>query len=385
MSIVKRVSKRKIGITVERELWGRSAGRCEMCNKVLYRSSLTKEKVQTAEKAHIYAFSPLGTRGNDKGRDSTEINDISNLILLCPECHDLIDHDKKKKRYTVEVVQEIKRNHEERVEFVTGINPNRNYHVILLGNDIGSGTTVIKDEDAYDAMFIEKEFPQESHPITITTRTPYSDFESKYWTVEEDNVQTQYERKIKPLLTEEKDNAFALFGLAPMPILIKMGTLLTDQHNVEIFQLHRDTKSWKWQTSDLSNSLRFKINSPQKKGRKPVLVISTSGRILPERVTSILGDDCSIWEMTTDGEEPGNDIIKMKYDLESFRKCARSVLEEIRSSYEKPEEFLSIFPAMSVACSLAFGLCRMPKADLPWKIYDQNNNEHKFIETITIK
>ena len=40
---------------------------------------------------------------------------------------------------------------------------------------------------------------------------------------------------------------------------------------------------------------------------------------------------------------------------------------------------LSIFPAMSVSCSIEMGRARMPKADMPWIIYDQNSKEKKFI------
>ena len=45
---------------------------------------------------------------------------------------------------------------------------------------------------------------------------------------------------------------------------------------------------------------------------------------------------------------------------------------------------LSVFPAMSISCSIEMGRARMPKADMPWIVYDQNNKEKKFIEAITI-
>lgn len=45
---------------------------------------------------------------------------------------------------------------------------------------------------------------------------------------------------------------------------------------------------------------------------------------------------------------------------------------------------LSVFPAMSVLCSIEMGRARMPKADMPWIIYDQNNKEQKFIKALTI-
>ena len=47
---------------VERELWARAAGRCQFegCNRVLYKSPITQERVNISEKAHIYSFSEDG-------------------------------------------------------------------------------------------------------------------------------------------------------------------------------------------------------------------------------------------------------------------------------------------------------------------------------------
>jgi hypothetical protein len=45
---------------------------------------------------------------------------------------------------------------------------------------------------------------------------------------------------------------------------------------------------------------------------------------------------------------------------------------------------LSIFPAMAVSLSVEMGRARMPKADMPWIIYDQNNKKDGFIKTLTI-
>ena len=81
---------RYITRSVERELWARSAGRCEFagCNRILYKSPVTQESVNISEKAHIYSISSSGPRGwgpfaNKKGR----VNEISNLILVCYDCH----------------------------------------------------------------------------------------------------------------------------------------------------------------------------------------------------------------------------------------------------------------------------------------------------------
>lgn len=56
--------KRYIKNTVERELWARAAGRCQFDghNKLLYKSSVTQERVNIAQQAHIYSFSEKGPK-----------------------------------------------------------------------------------------------------------------------------------------------------------------------------------------------------------------------------------------------------------------------------------------------------------------------------------
>jgi hypothetical protein len=72
---------RHIAVAVQCMLWGKAAGRCEFagCNVPLWKSSVTQEPVNIAQKAHIYSFSSEGPRGHD-GVDA--INSIENLILV---------------------------------------------------------------------------------------------------------------------------------------------------------------------------------------------------------------------------------------------------------------------------------------------------------------
>jgi hypothetical protein len=45
---------------------------------------------------------------------------------------------------------------------------------------------------------------------------------------------------------------------------------------------------------------------------------------------------------------------------------------------------LHVFPAMSVSTAIEMGRVRQPKADMPWKIYDQNNNLGGFVPAICL-
>src|SRR3974390_2079523 len=73
-------------------LAARAGGRCEFrgCNRYLFEHPLTLQRGNFSEHAHIVAFSELGPRRMDGPRPD-DINSPDNLVLLCAQCHKLID------------------------------------------------------------------------------------------------------------------------------------------------------------------------------------------------------------------------------------------------------------------------------------------------------
>jgi hypothetical protein len=45
---------------------------------------------------------------------------------------------------------------------------------------------------------------------------------------------------------------------------------------------------------------------------------------------------------------------------------------------------LHVFPVASVSAAIEFGRIRMPKADMPWRIYDQVNDRGGFVFALSI-
>jgi len=71
------------------------------------------EKTIIAKICHIEAASPDGPRYNAKMTDD-ERRDFDNLILLCDECHSIIDNKENESEYTVLILKEWKKNHEDK-------------------------------------------------------------------------------------------------------------------------------------------------------------------------------------------------------------------------------------------------------------------------------
>ncbi len=367
---------------VERELWARAAGRCEFdgCNKLLYISSVTQETVNLAQKAHIYSFSKNGPRGwgpfsiNAKG-----LNEAVNLMLMCHGCHKKIDQDNEGARYSADLLIEWKCEHEQKVEIVTGIRSDKKSHVVLYGANIGSEKSPVNYISCAQAMF-PSWYPSSERPVLLSMNSELKDSGAIYWKAESDHLYKSFERNIAPLLDQHNCKHFSVFALAPQPLLIQLGVLFTDKISVETYQPHREPKGWAWQ--EPQGDFEFIINEPGGFEGVPVLLLSLSDHVSQDRIKRVLGSNVSIWELTIDC--PINDFMKSKEQLSLYRKYLRRLMVDIKKHHGNTEP-LHIFPVMPVSCAIELGRIRMPKADMPWVIYDQDVGSGQFVKSIEIR
>src|SRR6266851_4137462 len=125
------VSVRAIKPTTRVFLCVRAGGRCEFdgCNNYLLEHHVTLTEGVFGEMAHVVAFRPDGPRGRTRPRPQ-DINDIRNLMLLCPVCHKLIDDHPQD--YTRATLEAYKANHERRIRYVTDLGPDRKTTILIL-------------------------------------------------------------------------------------------------------------------------------------------------------------------------------------------------------------------------------------------------------------
>lgn len=360
-------------------LWAISGGRCEYegCNKILHTDILTKKKYNSAYIAHIVADKPDGPRG-DTVRSKLLCDNISNLMLLCNEHHNLVDKVDVGGHPAPRLLA-MKRQHEERIRRITDIAPNMYTEIILYGANIGVNSSPLSYGSVSEALFYDY-YPANDYPIELGLKnTPFTDDTDAYWLAEETNLLMQFNQKIKPRLMLGDTDHYSVFAIAPQPLLIKFGVLLNDVNSVKVYQKHREPSTWKWQKT--SPPVEFILREPNDKTKIPVLVFSLSATITHDRIKKIFGDNVSIWEITI-SSTPNNDFLKTEALLSDFRRTARHVFNKIKSHHGCTE--LHIFPAMPVSAAVELGRVWMSKVDMPMVIYDANKEKNDFYKTITI-
>jgi hypothetical protein len=361
-------------------LWGKAAGRCEFagCNKAVWKSSITQEQVNIAQKAHIYSFSSEGPRGND-GISRDQLNGIGNLMLMCHECHQKLDNKRNGGRYTAALLQRMKAEHEQRIERVTGIAADKRSHILLYGANVGDHSSPLNYREAAPALFPGR-YPVADAPIELSTvNSSFSDRDAEFWTVEAENLQRKFDQRVRERLAVGDIDHLSVFSLAPQPLLILLGSLLGDIVPSDVYQRHREPPTWEWPATAVTQA--FEVRSPIAASGPPALVVALSATVTANRITSILGPDASIWTVTVPNTH--NDIMKSRKQLSQFRSLLRLVFDQIKTAHGQMTP-LHIFPVASVSAAIEFGRVRMPKADMPWRIYDQVNARGGFVFALSI-
>lgn len=359
-------------------LWAKSAGRCHYCNKLLIGDLVSgNAKLNRALVAHIVSAKPNGPRG-DPERSPKLVDDIGNLMLLCHEHHRLIDVEEEKEHPESRLLV-MKAAHERRVEIQTALTEDKQTHILTFGAPIGAQEAPLSYESVRMTVLPER-YPADGRAIHLEMKgTKFQDYEESYWEFQRENLQRQFNEKINGRIEAGEIRHISVFGLAPQPLLIELGTLLCDICPADVHQLKREPKGWGWLPD--GDPVAFETSVPQAKGSVVALKLALSATVLDERIESVLGEDIPIWSVTA--IEPHNDIMQRCEDLRNFRQLVRRILDQIKAQHGEDAE-IHVFPAMPVSTAIEFGRVRMPKADLPLVIYDENKRIGGFVPTLRI-
>lgn len=374
------VLTRDIRSAVQNLLWGRAAGRCqfENCNRILSRVPATQATRNIAEKAHIYAFSRGGPRA-DGAWPAKLLNNVENLLLVCHDCHVNIDKGDGPERYTAAVLMEMKRRHEQRIEIATGIAPNLSSHVLTYGTFVGAHQALPTFDDAAAALFPAR-VPAAATIIELGRRSgSQRDHDDAFWLEQRRELAYEFERQVRAPLARGDITHLSIFALAPQPLLIQLGILLGDITPADTFQRHREPPGWAWPPE--GTPVPFEVSGPARGDGTPALVLAVSATVTSDRIARVLGDDAAVWTITV--ANPHNDLVKAREVLSAFRTEVRTVLDRMKAQHGHTTP-IHVFPALPVSLAIELGRARMPKADAPWVVYDEQQSRGGFVPAFTL-
>ena len=361
-------------------VWAKAAGRCQFpgCNKVLIGDlQAGNDTLNAGYVAHIVAEKPGGPRGHPV-RSPELADDPKNLMLMCDPHHRLIDRDELDNYPEMRLLQ-IKHECETRVELATSLSPDKASHVVRYAATIGQNEGAVGFTKCREVMLPDF-YPANRTPIDFSmSGLDMADNEPGYFKAQARNLERQFNARLRGEVERQTVNHISVFALAPIPLLMELGRLISDITPAEIHQPHREPSGWKWANS--GDRLAFEITKPANLKGPVALKLGVSSHISDERIRAVLGDEVSIWSLSV--TQPHNDCMRYREDLEVFRSQARSMLAAIKQAHGE-NETINVVPALPVSAAIEFGRIWMPKADLPIRIYDQSRADGGFIYSLSL-
>lgn len=367
------MSKRGLKESEKLMLMGRAAGRCELCGKKIYEDSIQKSYLNISQYAHIVADSSNGPRGSEESDNLA--TDINNFILLCPGCHKLIDSKEGAERFSADILQTVKHNHEQMMERLTDIRSMTKSTILVYGAKIDDHDCPISQNEILDAI-IPAHYPDNNVPVQIRQASNgQTEKDAAYWDKEMKYLQYQFDRQIKERVEHGDTTHISVFALAPQPLLAALGSMVTDIVSADVYQLHREPRTWRWQEK---GEYEIKLIEPDDKCKKPVLVFALSSNIVERIKKRYEHDEVSMWIVTIN--EPNNDYMKTKEQISTFRSLTRHALEDI--NHHAAPGNIDVYMAMSNACAVELGRLKMSKADRKLNLFDYIDGEDRYALTI---
>jgi hypothetical protein len=352
---------RSVSVPDRLVLYGRAAGHCSFrgCPVSLVQHHLEQTSGNFGETAHIWAFSVDGPRGDEDGRPE-DPDTLENLILLCPICHKLVDRHPA--RYPVAELIQHRAEHEARVRQAVGVNIEHKALVLTLSAKVSDQSNAIPIADIQDALrprYVCGEAFSIAHEMGPDESPEAIRVAALHVSRQLDAALALFERHGAPPI--------AVFGIAPIPLLIHLGTKLGNKRESLLFQLHR-VGGWTWKTD--GDPVMFKPIVKLRDGRKDhvALLVNVSGRNGIERLPESYGD-ATVYELAPADREPDRFLIRRKEDIESFRRAYAEAIAEIRRAHDDPAE-VGLFPAVPIPFAIAIGTELLPKADPALVVHD---------------
>lgn len=372
---------RNIGISTKQMLWGMAAGRCEKtgCNKILYESPVTHIQMNNAQIAHNAAHSKNGPRGMIYKIDDK--NDLSNLLLLCPDCHKEIDTFPEK--YPVELLKEMKQKHEERIRCLTSITSERECITVIYSSSIAKDFGYEGKMEMLESLSNIQYYSSINNQIIISAiEDNIKDGDSI--SVKVKLLKKRFQAQVQPAICNEK-KPIAVFALAPIPLLVYLGTLFPVGAKLFPFTKlrcsDRNGLSWRYEMGE-SKENPFEIIRPNTCNPNNIvaLALETTDVIDNTRITDALKitSNIDIWRIRHNCH--GYDLDCTDSIINSWIQIIMNLMNKMRNIYGFKE--IHIFPAINNALAIALGKARVEKTDSVWVIYD--NQDRQFHEEIHI-
>lgn len=286
---------------VKEELTYLAVWRCQFagCGRDLKRHGATGGSGRFSYFAHIVATSANGPRG-DAVESKLLASELSNFMLLCDECHRLIDK-RDPAKYTVEVLRKMREDNIAEVQWLLGNLQHKPAEVIAIVGNIAGQPAQFSMDDAHEAMWGEGLRSTEAKPTRYFCPggQNHDVHSTAYWSSLFQQMKSDLPA-LQTLLNGTRSGAarprLAIFPMHSTSVLLLAGRVLGDTAGTHLFQPHRNKVGpgtrWAWPTTGTRPTPpldKFKLEEVQNHSpgqEEAILVVALTSDIEASRMTA---------------------------------------------------------------------------------------------------
>lgn len=352
---------------VKNEVAYLAAHRCQFsgCGKDLGRHAATGQAGNSSYFAHIIAASAEGPRG-DAVQSPILADEVSNFLLLCDECHRLIDKTAVAE-YDVDCLRRMRSQSILEVRRLLGNLQYPDVEVLYILGNLAGQMPHINQRDIDEALWKSKLRQSANGPESYLEigRLNYDPHATSYWSAALRTLAIELPHMQAKLNGMRSGGGprprIAIFPLHGTSILIVAGRILGDMAGTHVFQPHRNTKGgtsetrWAWPDDSLLPAQdKFRFATLKDRLHDEVeanLVISLTFDISTDRLApvSASGGALLLPTVSISVEQFGHSSIRHPTDLALFGNVVDEALRKLQDEWSVTKVHLYIGAPASAA------------------------------------
>lgn len=357
-------------------VWARSAGRCAMCNRFLVDTRSFFHTVLTGQLAHNVGATDGAASPRSGVEDVTNREAEENLLLLCYDCHRLVDNPEHEDMFTTEYLRAMKRDHEARIQRVTDHGGLTRTAVVRVGGNIRGSHAMASRRDVGAVLIDEGFLPLVESQWTgdFTCDIPGDETDRAYWLAAQDAVDKATNLVSQAVANGDVEHV-SVFAIAPIPVLVYLGARLDDKVPARIYQRVRDSENaWRWNLSSEPVSFDFAADTPgSAESEDVVLCVSVSAPIDSARIPVNL-TSAPRYSIGPDQVDPSPTLVSHPESVAAFATTWRELLAHVERTH--PGKRWHVVAAVPVSIAVELGRAFMREAQPPVTVYQRGNDQY---------
>lgn len=346
------VTRGEIRDKVRVAVWAKAAGRCVICNESLFNSRRTHlHTVLVGQLAHNVGAkaskgSPRGQTAQIKDREAEE-----NLLLLCPACHRIVDDEDHAKYFDTDRLRTLKDEHEERVRRATEHGGLTRTGALRLMGSVRKSETLVSRREVADALLTEGYLGVVDGRFEgdFSIRVNGHEGRRSFWVAATEEI----DETLALVNEAHKHGALehlSVFAIAPVPVLVYLGSVLDDKLPTVVYQKSRDAdRGWNWPSTVAATGFGTEFSAASAAAEDVVLVLSLTAEVDLGKGPTVFSGAPTV-TVRPQGGAQGPDCVASRESLKQFTSTWRSALADVEARYPNAKRWHLVAAAPVSAC-----------------------------------